>query len=79
MVAVFLSFAFGDSRIIKEFGLGLAAAVFVDATLIRLLLVPALMQLLGDANWWFPTWLERHVPRIHVEPQLEPVLVPIVD
>jgi RND superfamily putative drug exporter len=79
MVAVFLSFAFGDSRIIKEFGLGLAAAVAVDATLIRLLLVPALMQLLGDVNWWFPSWLDRHVPRVHVEPIGEPVLVPVAE
>lgn len=67
MVAVFLSFVFGDQRVIKEFGIGLATAVFVDATLVRLILVPSLMQLLGDANWWFPRWLDRVVPRIGLE------------
>jgi len=74
MVAVFLSFAFGDQRVIKEFGIGLATAIFVDATLVRLILVPSLMQLLGDANWWFPRWLDRVVPRIGL--QEAPVLAP---
>jgi RND superfamily putative drug exporter len=67
MVAVFLSFALGDERVIKEFGIGLATAIFVDATIVRLVLVPALMQLMGDANWWFPSWLDRIVPRISVD------------
>ena len=62
MIAVFLSFAFSETRAIKEFGLGLATAVFLDATLIRLILVPSLMHLLGDANWWFPRWLDRRLP-----------------
>ncbi len=74
MVCVFLSFAFADNRIIKEFGIGLGTAIFVDATLIRMLLVPSIMQLLGDANWWFPSWL-HFVPRLHVEPV--PVLAPV--
>jgi putative drug exporter of the RND superfamily len=69
MVTVFLSFVFGfDERSIKLFGFGLAVAIFVDATLIRMVLVPATMELLGDANWWFPKWLGRLVPRISIEP-----------
>ncbi len=79
MVAVFLSFALGDQRVIKEFGIGLATAIFIDATIIRLILVPALMQVMGEANWWFPDWLDRLVPRISVEApramQAEPVRV----
>jgi RND superfamily putative drug exporter len=67
MVAVFLSFALMEGREIKEFGIGAATAVFVDATLVRLILVPSLMQLLGDANWWFPRWLDRLVPKIGVD------------
>jgi putative drug exporter of the RND superfamily len=67
MVCVFGSFVFGDNRIIKEFGLGLAAAILIDATLVRMILVPATMELLGDANWWFPRWLDRMVPKIHIE------------
>jgi len=67
MAAVFLSFALGPSREIKEFGIGTATAVFVDATLVRLILVPSLMQLFGDANWWFPSWLDRLVPNIGVD------------
>ena len=74
MVAVFLSFVLGfDVRQIKLFGLGLAVAVFVDATLVRMVLVPATMELLGKANWWFPRWMERWVPRIGVEHEAEPV------
>jgi RND superfamily putative drug exporter len=69
MVTVFLSFVIGfDERAIKLFGFGLAVAIFVDATLIRMVLVPATMELLGDANWWFPKWLGRVVPRISIEP-----------
>ena len=69
MIVVFGSFILGGERIIKEFGLGLAAAIFVDAVIIRTALVPALMLLLGKANWWFPAWLDRILPRIHVEPE----------
>jgi RND superfamily putative drug exporter len=69
MVTVFLSFVIGfDERAIKLFGFGLAVAIFVDATLIRMVLVPATMELLGDANWWFPRWLGRLVPKISIEP-----------
>ncbi|MFN2388602.1 MAG: MMPL family transporter [Actinomycetota bacterium] len=73
MVTVFLSFVIGfDERAIKLFGLGLAVAIFVDATVIRMVLVPAAMELLGKANWWFPDWLARIVPRISVEPETAP-------
>ncbi|HZN15244.1 MAG TPA: MMPL family transporter, partial [Acidimicrobiales bacterium] len=64
MIAVFSSFVLGDLRVLKLLGLGLATAVFIDATLVRMVLVPATMELLGDANWWLPKWLDRIVPRI---------------
>ena len=54
MICVFLRFVLGDDPTIKMFGLGLAIAVFVDATIVRMVLVPATMELLGDANWWLP-------------------------
>jgi putative drug exporter of the RND superfamily len=68
MVTVFASFMIGDDRIIKLFGLGLAAAVFIDAVIIRSVLVPAIMQLFGEKAWWLPSWLDRILPRLHVEP-----------
>ncbi len=68
MVTVFLSFVLGTNTTIKLFGLGLAAAIFIDATVVRMVLVPATMELLGDRNWWFPRWLDRIAPRLHVEP-----------
>jgi len=67
MILVFLSFVLNDQRVVKEFGLGLAVAVFVDATIVRLLLVPATMQLMGHWNWWLPDWLDRLLPRIAVD------------
>ncbi len=75
MVTVFASFMLGDDRIIKLFGLGLAAAVFIDAVIIRSVLVPSIMQLLGRRAWWFPSWLEW-LPRLHVEPETPP---PVTD
>ena len=69
MIVVFGSFILGGERVIKEFGLGLSAAILVDAVIIRSALVPSLMLLFGKANWWFPGWLDRHIPRIHVEPE----------
>jgi RND superfamily putative drug exporter len=80
MVCVFLSFVLGDDRIIKEFGLGLAVAVFVDATIVRLILVPSTMELLGEWNWWFPRWLDRILPRLNVEGTVAPapVAIPVV-
>jgi putative drug exporter of the RND superfamily len=68
MCTVFLSFMIGEDRIIKLFGLGLASAVFIDAVIIRSVLVPAIMQLFGKRAWWLPGWLDRALPRLHVEP-----------
>ena len=68
MVTVFASFMLGEDRIIKLFGLGLASAVFIDAVIIRSVLVPAIMQLLGKRAWYFPSALDRFLPRLHVEP-----------
>ena len=64
MIVVFGSFALGDDRVIKLFGIGLASAVFFDAVIIRCLLVPAIMELLGRRAWWLPSWLDRRLPRI---------------
>jgi len=75
MATVFLAFLANNSRPIKEFGLGLAAAVFVDAIVIRLVLVPAAMQLLGEWNWWMPRWLDRLLPRLELEG--EPASAPL--
>ncbi|HEY7456880.1 MAG TPA: MMPL family transporter [Solirubrobacterales bacterium] len=68
MITVFASFMIGEDRIIKLFGLGLSAAVFIDAVIIRTVLVPALMQLFGPRAWWLPAWLDRALPHLHVEP-----------
>ena len=67
MVFVFGSFVFEDQRAIKMFGLGLAAAVAVDASLVRMLIVPSTMELLGSRNWWLPGWLDRVLPNLNVE------------
>ena len=67
MVFVFGSFVLESERSIKMFGFGLAVAVFLDATVVRMLLVPATMELLGDRNWWLPRWLDRLLPKIDVE------------
>lgn len=71
MVSVFGSFVLFDDRGMKTMGLGLATAILVDATVVRMLLVPAVMKLIGDRAWWWPSALRR-VPRFDVEPQLEP-------
>ncbi|MFF2042812.1 MMPL family transporter [Kitasatospora sp. NPDC058170] len=63
MVAVFLSFAVAEDPSTKMFGLGLATAIFIDATVVRMVLVPATMTLLGRTNWWLPKWLDRMLPR----------------
>jgi RND superfamily putative drug exporter len=68
MIAVFLAFVFGGQRTIAEFGLGLASAVFIDAFVLRTVLVPALMHLFGDANWWLPRWIDSWLPQLAVEP-----------
>jgi RND superfamily putative drug exporter len=68
---VFASFVLGDLRLIKLFGIGLATAIFIDATIVRIVLVPATMELLGKANWWFPRWLEW-IPHVNIEGTPEP-------
>jgi RND superfamily putative drug exporter len=68
MMAVFGGFVLGDQRAIKLFGIGLASAVFLDAFLLRTVLVPSLMHLLGDRNWYLPKWLERVTPQVSFEP-----------
>ncbi|MRK01726.1 MMPL family transporter [Aeromicrobium sp. S22] len=70
MVSVFVGFGFGDDPVLKMLGLGLATAVFLDATLVRLVLVPATMKLLGDANWWLPAWLDRLLPHLDLDDSL---------
>ncbi len=67
MAFVFGSFMLEDLRVAAVFGLGLASAIVVDATLVRMLLVPATMELLGSRNWWMPSWLDRIVPRLEIE------------
>ncbi|MEU3854234.1 MMPL family transporter [Streptomyces sp. NPDC029554] len=68
MISVFLAFVLSGDRVIAMFGIALAAAVALDAFVLRTLLVPALMHLLGGANWWLPRWLDRRMPRISIEP-----------
>ncbi|MER5208096.1 MMPL family transporter [Streptomyces sp. NPDC002825] len=68
MISVFLAFVLSGDRVIAMFGIALAAAVALDAFVLRTLLVPALMHLLGGANWWLPKWLDRLLPRISIEP-----------
>ncbi len=67
MISVFLAFVLSGDRIIAMFGIALAAAVALDAFVLRTLLVPALMHMLGGANWWLPAWLDRRLPRISIE------------
>ena len=71
MVVVFLAFVAAPDVFLKLFGIGLATAIFLDATVVRMVLVPAVMQLLGDRNWWIPDWLERVLPRLDVERDVE--------
>ncbi len=74
MVFVFGAFLLDPNRVVKLMGVGLATAVLLDATIVRMLLVPATMELLGEANWWMPKRLSRLLPRIRVEPggEIEP-------
>jgi len=72
MVCVFGSLVIGDPvRILGVFGPGLAVAVLVDATVVRMVLVPALVQLLGSANWWLPRWIGRAIPNYAIEPNVD--------
>jgi putative drug exporter of the RND superfamily len=67
MIAVFLSFVTQPDPVAQMFGIGLAVAVLIDATIVRIVLVPATMVLLGDANWWLPGWLDRILPNMNLE------------
>jgi putative drug exporter of the RND superfamily len=67
MITVFFSFLFQPDPLVKLFGLGLGTAILIDATVVRMVLVPATMELLGEANWWMPRWLDAAVPRLSVD------------
>ncbi len=67
MISVFGGFVLGTDPFVKMMGLGLATAIFVDATIVRIILVPATRKLMGDANWWIPAWLDRLIPQIDIE------------
>jgi RND superfamily putative drug exporter len=67
MVAVFGAFALSPEVFLKLIGVGLATAILVDATVVRMVLVPSVMQLLGERNWWLPRWLDRLIPRLELE------------
>jgi RND superfamily putative drug exporter len=79
MVTLFLSFVLGDERTIKLFGLGLAVAILLDATIIRMVVVPSFMELFGDANWWLPRWLDRILPKVSVDAPPHPELEALED
>jgi len=68
MIAVFSRFVLGDNRVGKLVGIGPASAIFIDALILRTILLPAMMQLLGRLNWYLPKWLDRITPRMSVEP-----------
>jgi RND superfamily putative drug exporter len=67
MVAVFAAFIPSPDVVLKVIGVGMASAIFIDATVVRMLLVPSVMNLLGAGNWWMPDWLGRHLPELHIE------------
>ncbi len=73
MISVFGAFIWTDDVLVKMFGLGLAVAVLIDATIVRMVLVPATMALLGNANWWLPKWLDRILPHLDLEGASAPV------
>jgi RND superfamily putative drug exporter len=73
MVAVFASFAAGDDRVLKLFGISMATAVFLDAVVIRSILMPAVLELFGRWTWTFPSWFDRRLPRLAIEPVTTPV------
>ena len=72
MVAVFASFAAGDDRVLKLFGVAMASAVFLDAIVIRSILMPAVLELFGSRTWAFPSWFDRRLPRLAIEPVTPP-------
>jgi RND superfamily putative drug exporter len=67
MICVFLSFMLGNERPVKEFGFGLAAAVFLDALIVRCVLLPAVLEILGPLTWKLPAWLDRRLPHVNIE------------
>ena len=67
MVCVFSSFVLSGNAVVKQFGVGLAVAIAIDATIVRCLIVPAAMTLMGDRCWWLPRWLDRLLPRVSIE------------
>ena len=86
MISVFAAFVLSPEPTIKMFGLGLAVAVLIDATVVRVVLVPATMKLLGDANWWIPGWLDRILPSIDIDgeaglprPEMAPIPGQVID
>jgi RND superfamily putative drug exporter len=75
MICVFVSFALGDQRVLKLFGLSLATAVFLDAFVVRILLLPSVLELLGRRTWALPPWLGRRLPHLAID-RPEPVAAP---
>jgi RND superfamily putative drug exporter len=71
MICVVVAFVFGDLRVLRLFGFAMASAILLDATLVRMVLMPSTMQLLGRSNWWFPGRLERSIPNLFSEDESE--------
>jgi len=76
MIVVFLSFTLGDERTLKEFGFGLAVAVFLDALIVRCVMLPAVLELLGPSTWRLPRWLDGQLPHINIEGKMPPRALP---
>jgi len=74
MSSVFVAFVPSTNPMVKLFGIALASAVIIDAFVVRLILVPALMSILGGANWWLPNWLDRLLPRVRIEPGADEIV-----
>ncbi|MCB1038750.1 MAG: MMPL family transporter, partial [Acidimicrobiales bacterium] len=81
MISVFVGFVASDDPVVKMMGVGLATAVAVDATIVRMVLVPSTMALVGDANWWLPRWLDRILPHLDMEsdPDQQPLELPLAE
>jgi RND superfamily putative drug exporter len=79
MIVVFASFALNGNHILKLFGIGLASAILLDALVIRMILLPAVLQLLGARTWRFPRWLDRHIPRVAIEPPEQRTEPPVLE
>jgi putative drug exporter of the RND superfamily len=79
MVVVFASFAAGEDRVLKLFGISLAVAVFLDAIVIRTVLLPAVLELLGRRTWAFPRWFDRRLPVLAIEPPTAAEPVPVLE